>query len=200
MEFFPPQVFSALESDVENAKILLAHVLSINSSALKIFTRNDDESSWYPIVRSVLGGPPPSPHSASTDPDQIEDLIAYFTSKTAAPTIPLVEVSEAQTKLLDPVLLPKLPGRRIGNGKVDYVLQLNPEHPLLLEVQRLRKVNMGMSEGETELWSILSDVSVAGSPTVAPVEVKGLSGEYGEGGYQVGLAGAAMLARMVMIR
>ncbi|KAF8415681.1 hypothetical protein EV426DRAFT_45397 [Tirmania nivea] len=198
MEFFPPQVFSAMELDVDSAKTLLTHVLSINNSALEVFSANEDESAWYPIIRSILSGPAPSVIS-STFPNQIEDLIAYFTPKVTTSTIPLVQVREAQTKVLDQVLLPKLRGRRIGNGKVDYVVQLNPQHPLLLEVLRLRKENMEVSEENTELWSVLGDVSVAGSPTVIPVEVKGLSGEYGEGGYQVGLAGVACLTRMMML-
>ncbi|KAF8417547.1 hypothetical protein EV426DRAFT_721103 [Tirmania nivea] len=199
MEIFPPHVFTGMELDIRNAKALLTHVISINSSALKIFARNEDESSWYPIVRSILCGPSPAPLSASTIPDQIEDLISYFTAEITTPAIALVEVCEAQTKLLDQALLPKLNGRRIANGKVDYVVQLNHRHPLLREVRRLRQGKLELNEGENELWSVLGDISVAGSPTVVPVEVKGLAGEYGEGGYQVGLAGVALLTRMVTL-
>ena len=199
MEFFPPHVFSSTDSDVGNAKALLTHVLSINTSALEIFSHNEDESAWYPLVRSILCGPSPALPAASTAPTQIEDLIAYFTPKTTTSTIPLVKVCEAQTKLLDQALLPTLNGRNIGNGKVDFVVQLNPEHPLLRDVLKLRKANLGRGEWDIEFYSVLGDVSVAESPTVVLVEVKGLSGEYGEGGYQVGLAGLALLKRMVML-
>ncbi|KAF8417273.1 hypothetical protein BGX38DRAFT_259389 [Terfezia claveryi] len=196
MSFFPPQAFSCMEPDVENAKSLLSHILSINSAALQLFTRNEDESSWYPIVRSILCGPPPSPASTSVAPNQLEDLIAYFTPKSTSPTIPLVVVCEAQTKLLDQALLPKLYGRSIANGKVAYVIQLNRRHPLLREVEKSRLGLLKLNDLGDEEWSVLDDVSVAGSPTVVPVELKGMSGEYGEGGYQVGIAGVALLTRM----
>ena len=199
MEFFPPHVFSVIEPNVENARALLTHVLSIHTSALEIFSGSLDESAWYPIVRSTLCGPPPTLPAASTVPNPMEDLIAYFTPELTTPTFPLVKVCETQTKLLDQALLPKLSGRRIGNGKVDYVVQLNPQHPILRDVRRLRKENLGIDEGEIEMWTVFGDVTVAESPTVVPVEVKSLSGEYGEGGYQVGLAGVALLTRMVML-
>ena len=192
-------MFSVIEPNAENAKALLTHVLSIHTSALEIFSGSLDESAWYPIVRSILCGPPPSLPSALTVPSQMEDLIAYFTPTITAPTFPLVKVCEAQTKLLDQALLPKITGRSIGNEKVDYVVQLNPQHPLLRDVLRLRKENLEIDEGEIEMWTVFGDVTVAESPTVVLVEVKGLSGEYGEGGYQVGLAGVALLTRMVML-
>lgn len=67
------------------------------------------------------------------------------------------------------------------------------------EIVRLRSENLEVSEGEKELLSVLDDVSMAGSPIVVPVEVKGIAGEYGEGGYEVGLAGVALLTRMMML-
>ena len=187
-----------MEPNVENAKALLTHILSLHNSALEIFSGSLDESSWYPIVRSILCGPPSLP-TASNFPNQMEDLVAYFAPKITAPIFPLVKVCEAQTKLLDQALLPKLSGGRIGNGKVDFVVQLNPQHPLVRDVLRLRRQNLEMDEGQIEMWTVFGDVTVAESPTVVPVEVKGLSGGYGEGGYQVGLAGVAVLTRMVML-
>jgi len=195
MEFFPPHVFSSTETDVEKAKAMLTHVFAINTSALEIFSHNEDKSAWYPLVRSILCGPPSLPPTSN----RMEDLITYFTPKTTTSMIPLVKVCEAQTKLLDQALLPKLNGRTIGNGKVDFGVQLNPEHPLLREVLKVRKGKLGNGEWNTEFYSVLGDVSVAESPTVVLVEVKGLSGNYGEGGYQVGLAGLALLKRMVML-
>jgi len=195
MEFFPPHVFSSTDTDVENAKALLTHVFSINTSALEIFSHNEDESAWYPLVRSILYGPSPAIPAAS---NQIADLITYFTPKTTS-IIPLVKVCEAQTKLLDQALLPTLNGRKIGNGKVDFVVQLNPDHSLLKDVLKLRKSKLGSGASDIEFYSVLGDVSVAESPTVVLVEVKGISGEYGEGGYQVGLAGLALLNRMVTL-
>ncbi|KAF8422178.1 hypothetical protein EV426DRAFT_174938 [Tirmania nivea] len=77
-----------------------------------------------PLFRSVLCGPPPTPPCVD-----MVDLVTYFSPKNTTSTIPLVEVCEAQTKLLDQALLPKVNERIIGNAKVDYVVQLNHEHP-----------------------------------------------------------------------
>jgi len=187
MEFFPPHAFSVVEPDVDYAMGLLRHVLSIHATALEAFSRNEDESAWYPIVRSVLYGPAPSLTSAS-----------HCMLETANPTIPLLRVCEAQTMLLDQTLLPTLDRKRIQNDSVDFVVQLNPQHDLVRDIVRETKEYyefLGEGDGFVR-WSILDDVSVRESPTVIPVEVQGTSGEYGEGGYRVGLAGVALLGML----
>ena len=85
------------------------------------------------FARDILCGTHQTP-SDSTAPNQIEELIAYFTPQI---TIPLVKVCDAQTKLLDQALLPKLNGENIWNGKVDFVVQLDPEHLLLQDALQL---------------------------------------------------------------
>lgn len=149
---------------------LFGHVSNLFYAALLLQRSNSDQSSWYNLTRMVLSG-------------TLGDLI---------------EVGEAQTKVLCYNLLPKHNGDTLPSAKVDHLLQFNPWH------SRIEPKLMSVFQWQTPAFSV-SAFNESDEPltprtfTCAIVVVKAPSNTLDEANYQFAITSAAILEKLSLM-
>lgn len=152
-------------------------VETIFTQAESVYNDNDDESTWYPIVKSVLTG------TVDIQP-------------------PLFVAKEAIRKPVDGSLLPLDRDPSLIEGgkanplpivKVDFLLEFNRVHPALTS----QLSTYFATHPPNSYLGAVKDASSGRTLTFMSVEVTPTYGDYSEAGYQLALMSVAIITRLI---
>ncbi|MCJ1470999.1 hypothetical protein MMC07_009647 [Pseudocyphellaria aurata] len=163
---------SRRKKDRQDHSALLKIVKDLYDDANILFSENEDESAWYPIVLQIL--------TYGMSPDS------------------LLSIVHAQTKFVRQDLLPRKTqneNKPISTVKVDFIVHFNAGKNS--EVQDALNPWLRKYRGNL---SAFNNPTTGKAFSLSVVEVKPVGGDYTEAMYQAMVASAAMQQRLILLQ